>query len=186
MHTVNQAIKHVGKVELTVDQLVAHASPTGLPCRDDLDAVFPVQAQFGGHHHTGAVSQRKKADLHLGFFRSVAATCIDSGTQGWGHAHDSHSRPWLGRATGAGMENIGHGSFPQGFKDKKRHPHVATRIKNAVSASGDAFVRCARHYPPLDSARQMTISGLAKYQAMTVPTQSGTDLVTLECLLCYA
>ena len=40
---------------------------------DDLHAVLLVEAEFGGHHHAGAVGQRNEADLDLGLFRCVGA-----------------------------------------------------------------------------------------------------------------
>ena len=49
VHAVDQAVQHVGEVELAVDQLVAHAGPAGFLGGDDLDAVFLVDAQHRGH-----------------------------------------------------------------------------------------------------------------------------------------
>ena len=90
VHAVNQAVEHMGEVEFAVDQLVAHAGPAGFLGRDDLDAVFLVNAQHRGHDHGGAVGQRNEANLDLFFLRCVRALGVDGGAQRRVDAHGTY------------------------------------------------------------------------------------------------
>jgi hypothetical protein len=84
---IDQAVQHMGKVQFSVDQLVAHAGPAGFLRRDDLDAVFLVNAQHRGHDHAGAVGQRDEADLDFLLLGGVGALCVDGGAQRGVDAH---------------------------------------------------------------------------------------------------
>ena len=68
MHTIDQAVQRMGKVQLATDQFVAHAGPAGFLARDDGDAVLLVKAQYRGHHHRSAIGQRDKANLDFFLF----------------------------------------------------------------------------------------------------------------------
>ncbi len=73
VHAVDQAVQHVGKVQLAIDQLVAHAGPAGFLGGNDLDAVLLIDPQHRGHDHAGAVGQRDEADAHLFFLGRIGA-----------------------------------------------------------------------------------------------------------------
>jgi hypothetical protein len=110
---IDQAVQHMGKVQFSVDQLVAHAGPAGFLRRDDLDAVFLVNAQHRGHDHAGAVGQRDEADLDFLLLGGVGALCVDGGAQRGVDAHGPH-RGGLqhGAAAEAGFQKVGHGNTP--------------------------------------------------------------------------
>ena len=71
MQAVDQAIEDMRHIEIAVHQLVAHAGPTGFLRRDDLDAIFLIEAQHRSHHHAGAIGERNEADLDFLFLRRV-------------------------------------------------------------------------------------------------------------------
>nr|GEU28124.1 hypothetical protein [Tanacetum cinerariifolium] len=83
LHAVQQAVQHVRGVEVAVGQLVAHARPRRFLAEHELDAVFLVKAQDGGHHHRRAVGQRNEADPDFFLLRLVrprrpCPTCCQS------------------------------------------------------------------------------------------------------------
>jgi hypothetical protein len=71
LQAVDQAVQHMGSIQLAVHQLVAHAGPGGFLAGDDLEAVLLVETLFGGDGHAGAVGEGNEADLHLRLFRGV-------------------------------------------------------------------------------------------------------------------
>ena len=71
MHTINQAIQNVGKVQFTIHQFVANTRPAGFFRGNDFDAVLLVDAQHRGHDNTGAIGQGNEANFDFFFFGLV-------------------------------------------------------------------------------------------------------------------
>ena len=113
VHAVDQAVEHVGKVQLAINQFVAYTGPAGLLAGDDLDAVFFVKSQHRGHDHAGTVGQGNEADLDFGFFRCVGTCGIYGGAQGRGDADGADSRGLQYRtAVEWEFQKISHGKAP--------------------------------------------------------------------------
>ncbi|EKD97824.1 MAG: hypothetical protein ACD_23C00725G0001 [uncultured bacterium] len=139
VHAVHQAVKHMGKIELAPDQLVAHTGPTGFPGRDDLDAMLLVKAQHRGHHHAGTVSQGEKADFDFHFFRCIRTTGMDCGSQCGIATNGRHCSRKQSRAAVVGFEQVSHRHSPVKIKKGVLTELVATDMP--LPAGGDAFVR---------------------------------------------
>ena len=81
LHAVDQAVQNMRRIELPVDELVAHARPGCFLARHDLDAVLLVELHHRRNHHRRAISQRNEADFDFGFLGSVGACCPHAGAQ---------------------------------------------------------------------------------------------------------
>jgi hypothetical protein len=66
VHAIDQAVQHMGEVQFTVDQLVAHAGPAGFLGRDDLDAVFLVEPSTAAITTLAQSVSGNEADLDFG------------------------------------------------------------------------------------------------------------------------
>lgn len=129
MQAVDQAVEHMGEVQLAVDQLVAHAGPARFLAENDLHAVFLVQAQHRGHDHAGAIGQRDEADLDLFLLRRVGACgpgamVAQRAIEGGGAGHAQKLTPATGRY------GLRHGSSSQ----RKALAHEKTPSRIVVKA----------------------------------------------------
>ena len=71
LHAVQQAVQHVGGIEVAIGQFVAHAGPRRFLAEHEFDAIFLVEAQYRRHHDRCAVGQRDEADPDLRFLGRV-------------------------------------------------------------------------------------------------------------------
>src|SRR3546814_4545802 len=63
MHAIDQAVQHMGEVQVAIGELFSYPGPRGFLGRNDLDPMLLVEAHDRGHDDRCAIGERDKADF---------------------------------------------------------------------------------------------------------------------------